>query len=345
RLRDGRPLPGAVGAGPEAGRRRPVGGHAGRRPGAGAAGAGRRPRPAVPVRRPRRRRVRLRPAELRRPRPDAGRVRPGRPAGRTPGAAGGRRPLPAAPPARPPPVVRPDRAVRRRRGGGPLRGAAGPGGRRLPLPARLRGLPAPDTGAARPDLLRRLHVRRTAPALGRDRPAAVRDALVTASPGVTDRLGALVSRSRALAPGEVGDLLDALGPDGFAWLRAGGGFVTAGVAARIPVPAGPGRFAGAAEAVAAALRSIAADDGPGPAADGGPGAGPIAVGALPFDDRRPGSLVVPAVVVVRRPDGTGWLTTVAPAGADGDADPERMAHRNGTYSAPAPRAGAVPGAA
>ena len=164
---------------------------------------------------------------------------------------------------------------------------------------------------------------------------------MTASPGVTDRLGALVSRSRALAPGEVDDLLDALGPDGFAWLRAGGGFVTAGVAARVPVPAGPGRFAAASEAVAAALRSIAAD-GPSPVIGGGPGAGPIAVGALPFDDRRPGSLVVPATVVVRRPDRTGWLTTVAPAGADGDGEP--AGHRNGTSSAPASRAGAVPAA-
>ncbi len=170
---------------------------------------------------------------------------------------------------------------------------------------------------------------------------------MTASPGVTDRLGGLVSRARALVPGEVDDLLDALAPDGFAWLRAGGGFVTAGVAARIPVPTGPARFERAAEAVAGALRSIAAD-GPGPMADGGPGAGPIAVGALPFDDRRPGSLVVPAVVVVRRTDGTGWVTTVDPAGeadgtgsvitawavgAAGEGDPERSTHRNGAYSA------------
>jgi len=165
---------------------------------------------------------------------------------------------------------------------------------------------------------------------------------VTASPGLTDRLGALVSRARALAPGEVDDLLDALGPDGFAWLRAGGGFVTAGVAARIPVPAGPARFAVAAEAAATALRSIAAD-GPSPVAEGGPGAGPIAVGALPFDDRRSGSLVVPAVVVVRRPDGSGWVTTVGPEGAADPTDLERIRHRNGTYSAQGPRGGAAGG--
>jgi len=170
---------------------------------------------------------------------------------------------------------------------------------------------------------------------------------VTASPGVADRLGTLVSRARALAPGEVDDLLDALGPDGFAWLRAGSGFVTAGVAARIPVPAGAGRFEQAAETVTGVLRSIAVD-GPSPMAGAGPGAGPIAVGALPFDDRRPGSLAVPAVVVVRRPDGTGWLTTTAAADVGAHGRPAgaglgRFSHRNGAHSARGPAGGTVPG--
>jgi menaquinone-specific isochorismate synthase len=114
-----------------------------------------------------------------------------------------------------------------------------------------------------------------------------------------------------LAPGEVADLLDVLGSDGFAWLRNGAGFVTAGVAARLPVEAGPGRFEQAAEMVAGALRSITVD-GPSPIGESGPGAGPMAVGALPFDDRTPGSLVVPALVVVRRPDGRGWVTATGP---------------------------------
>ncbi len=153
----------------------------------------------------------------------------------------------------------------------------------------------------------------------------------------------LVSRTRVLAPGEVADLLDVLGPDGFAWLRAGAGFVTAGVAARLPVEAGPGRFERAAQLVAEALRSITLD-GPSPVGDTGPGAGPIAVGALPFDDRTPGSLVVPAVVVVRRPDGSGWVTTTGPGGAPDQAEPERMAHRNGGYSARGPSEGTVHGA-
>jgi menaquinone-specific isochorismate synthase len=137
-----------------------------------------------------------------------------------------------------------------------------------------------------------------------------------------------------LAAGEVEDLLDALGPDGFAWLRGGAGFVTAGVAARIPVETGPGRFERAAGVVAEALRSIGVD-GPSPVVDSGPGAGPIAVGALPFDDRTSGSLVVPAVVVVRRADGSGWVTTIGPGGAGDERDPERIAPRNG-HLAPAP---------
>ena len=65
---------------------------------------------------------------------------------------------------------------------------------------------------------------------------------VTSVGAVNGYLHQLISRTRVLAPGEVEDLLDALGPDGFAWLRGGVGFVTAGVAARIPVGTGPGRF-------------------------------------------------------------------------------------------------------
>ncbi|HEV7861967.1 MAG TPA: chorismate-binding protein, partial [Acidimicrobiia bacterium] len=136
------------------------------------------------------------------------------------------------------------------------------------------------------------------------------------SSGGPHPLGRLVSRTRLLAPGEVDDLLDALGSDGFAWLRGGAGFVTAGVAARLAVETGPGRFERAAQVVAEGLQSIAVD-GPSPIGDHGPGPGPIAVGALPFDDRSPGSLVVPAVVVVRRADGTGWVTTTGPCDVPG----------------------------
>ena len=148
----------------------------------------------------------------------------------------------------------------------------------------------------------------------------------TSAPAGAPALHPLVSRTRVLAPGEVDDLLDVIGHDGFAWIRSGAGFVTAGVAARLPVNSGPGRFADAAAMVAEALRSITVD-GPSPAGENCvPGAGPIAVGALPFDDRSPGSLVVPALIVARRVDGSGWVTVVGP-GSEGD--------RLGPQSAPA----------
>jgi menaquinone-specific isochorismate synthase len=151
----------------------------------------------------------------------------------------------------------------------------------------------------------------------------------------------LVSRTRLLAPGEVEDLLAVLGPDGFAWIRSGAGFVTAGVAARLPVRSGPGRFAEAAGVVAEALQSIRID-GPSPIDETGPCPGPIAVGALPFDDRNPGSLVVPALVVMRRADGSGWLTTISPAGdpEPGYPPPAPGAAANGVNGHQVPAAGA-----
>jgi menaquinone-specific isochorismate synthase len=136
-------------------------------------------------------------------------------------------------------------------------------------------------------------------------------------------LGSLVSRTRVVSPGEVADLLDLLGPDGFAWIRNGTGFVTAGVAARVVVEAGPGRFERAAKAVAEVLGSIVVD-GPSLVAESGPGAVPIAVGALPFGDRNSGSLVVPAIVVVRRADGSGWITTIS---CDEDGGPTHDASK------------------
>lgn len=164
----------------------------------------------------------------------------------------------------------------------------------------------------------------------------------TPSPGRFDHL---VSRTRGLVPGEVDDLLDVLGADGFAWLRNGFGFVTAGVAARLAVEPGPGRFVRAAEVVAEALRSITVE-GPSPIGEFGPGAGPIAVGALPFAEGTPGFLVVPAITVARRVDGTGWVTTTGPAGGTDVPDPEspeRNTYRNGGYSAQAPSGGTVQG--
>ena len=171
--------------------------------------------------------------------------------------------------------------------------------------------------------------------------------------GGSSPLRHLVSRARVLAPGEVDDLLDVLGSDGFAWLRGGAGFVTAGVAARLAVDGGPGRFERAADLVAEALQSITVD-GPSPTGEAGPGAGPVAVGALPFGDRTPGMLAVPVLLVMRRPDGSGWVTTTTPADGPDLAIAELLAHRGGNgrhartpgdgYSAPGPAGVAAGGA-
>lgn len=89
-------------------------------------------------------------------------------------------------------------------------------------------------------------------------------------------------------------LLDELGNDGFAWLRDGAGFVTAGQTARVHP-----------DDAAELLASIQHVD-----EVRLPGTGPIAVAALPFDPAEVGELVVPARVVGRAPDGTTWLTEV-----------------------------------
>jgi menaquinone-specific isochorismate synthase len=136
-------------------------------------------------------------------------------------------------------------------------------------------------------------------------------AALSATSGSVRSRGRLRSRTRVLAEGEVTDLLDVLDADGFAWIRNGAGFVTAGVAARIPVGTGPDRFAQAADSVAEALQAIEID-GPAPSSETGPGAGPLAVGALPFDDRTPGSLFIPSLVVTRLTDGTGRVTITGP---------------------------------
>jgi menaquinone-specific isochorismate synthase len=63
--------------------------------------------------------------------------------------------------------------------------------------------------------------------------------------------------------------------------------------------------------IEAALAAIEVDD-----AVGLPGCGPLAFGALPFDDAPSGSMVVPAIVVGRSDDGTRWVTTIGEADAE-----------------------------
>ena len=89
------------------------------------------------------------------------------------------------------------------------------------------------------------------------------------------------------------------------------GLAGVGTATRVPVPRSGGRAD--ADAVAAALGAIGVDD-----TVDRPGTGAVALGALPFDPTAPAELVVPRIVVGRAEDGTRWVTTIAPSGAEPD---------------------------
>ncbi len=132
-------------------------------------------------------------------------------------------------------------------------------------------------------------------------------------------------------------LLALAGERGFAWHSTGRTLVTAGVAARIPASPGAGRLERLATTVAALL-------GPATTADGGP----LAVGALPFDDATPGELTVPALVLEPAPAGGVLATTVA-AGTDPPDPATLVAHLLSRSDGPAQphRAGRgkAPGAA
>jgi menaquinone-specific isochorismate synthase len=99
------------------------------------------------------------------------------------------------------------------------------------------------------------------------------------------------------------DLLAVAGADGLLFEHAGLGVAGRGVAVRIPVPAGDDRRIGGSRAASATLAQLPVDD-----EVGGPGTGPLAFGALPFDPDVDGELLVPSLVVGRREDGTQWIT-------------------------------------
>lgn len=137
------------------------------------------------------------------------------------------------------------------------------------------------------------------------------------SPRAATAAALLATTTRVDAPA---DLLDALGPDGFAWVHDGAGFVTAGVAARLaPRDAGD-------------LLSNAVVDDP----VGRPGTGVVAVGALPFADPASGALVVPARVTGVAADGTAWRTDIV--AAPGVHDLRAVGHRAVAAAAPPDRA-------
>jgi len=102
----------------------------------------------------------------------------------------------------------------------------------------------------------------------------------------------LVARTRPIDPPR--SLLEAMDPGGAAWLANGGGFVTAGTAVRAT-----------AGEVAEVLTAIDVDD-----PVGVPGTGPIAVGALPYDDPGQAELVVPRRITGIAADGTAWTTVI-----------------------------------
>jgi menaquinone-specific isochorismate synthase len=118
---------------------------------------------------------------------------------------------------------------------------------------------------------------------------------MTATSIAAGQSAALVGRTRAIEP--PARLLDALAPDGFAWLQDGTGFVTAGVSARVPT-ALAGRV----------LAGIDIDD-----AVDARGTGAIAVGALPFGDAAGGELAIPAAVTGVDADGRAWRTEIGPS--------------------------------
>jgi len=105
------------------------------------------------------------------------------------------------------------------------------------------------------------------------------------------------------------DLLAVAGDRGMLWTRGRAGLAARGAALRIEVPRDDPTTA--AKAVHHVLDQIEVDD-----EIDRPGTGPVALGALPFDVRRPGELVVPELVVGRADDDTGWITAITATGAE-----------------------------
>ena len=128
---------------------------------------------------------------------------------------------------------------------------------------------------------------------------------MTTTPLALRRMRAI---TRAIDPPD--DLLDALGPGGFAWLRDGRGFVTSGIAARV-----------CAHDAVALLGDIDHQDEVARS-----GVGPLAVGALPFAPGAEGSLVIPARVIGRDEFGHGWITELDPEPQAAIADTSSPEH-------------------
>ena len=132
---------------------------------------------------------------------------------------------------------------------------------------------------------------------------------MTPSAVALERAERLVARTVRLDLAERPDLVALAGDEGLLFAGPDGGLAARGEALRIDLPGGLAD-ADSVAAVADALAAVEVQD-----EVGLPGCGPVAMGSLPFDRRRPGSLVVPEVLVGVNRDGDAWLTTVGEGAA------------------------------
>ena len=112
----------------------------------------------------------------------------------------------------------------------------------------------------------------------------------------------LFARTRPLASAP--DLVAVCEDADALFVSNGIGLVGIGIAARIPVPRGTQRNAGAS--ISAALGTIEVSD-----SAVLPGTGAVGFGAFPFDSELDGELLIPRIVIGCGPDGTAWITTIA----------------------------------
>jgi len=133
----------------------------------------------------------------------------------------------------------------------------------------------------------------------------------------------LVARGRRLGPAF--DLLANYRAGGFFFERAGLGISGLGVAERVRAEAGPERVLRLARMTTEALRAIRRE---------GEGPPPVAVAAIPFDDRRPADAVIPSRIVARHEPGETWeLDVVAEGLPPLDAERDRWTGRAAPHDA------------
>jgi menaquinone-specific isochorismate synthase len=131
------------------------------------------------------------------------------------------------------------------------------------------------------------------------------------------------------------DLLDVAGETGFVWRSDTAELVGKGEAARIPLGTGRERLGQAADQVAEQLGGARVDD------PEGSGLGPVAVAAVPFDDRAPGQLTVPALLLRRDADGATWAVVTSAEGAPLPPDLDALSAGGLTLGAAGPPATGV----